>query len=402
MAAGFTFSAPSPKKSPRFFASHSGTIRDIEGSAKKRRRTEVDDDEGAYGPAHKRSNSAPDTPVPPRRQRDPEFFRAEEDATCYIQIKDVVFKIHRSLIGCAPLLAQMADEHFQRHGSVEEKPLSLILPKLDEFRAFLWVVYIPDDQLGKYKTPQEFEEVERLFCIARMTEKYDIPGVRDWVIAAIQNATSNKALMDALSSANLAYMVDQCYAHKFHMALAAVVSKWYDRLEKKEAPSVPAVQVADKYNLDELKGMAYYMHVQDMIDRQTTTDKGATHLIADPKLNQNQVLRLLKGYFSLVSMWERLRQKPVQLPMGSSCTEDKHCKCIAFWEKRWTSSVGWKRILAINSADVLASLACLRDQLMNDEEMKKPGAMDPECRLAGLEAIKKLRLKTRAELADHF
>jgi len=232
-----------------------------------------------------------------------------------------------------------------------------------------------------------------------MTDKYESPILRGWVVNAIHQAATNPVLLESCSSANLAYMVNECIAQKFDKALASVVSKWSDRLEKKDAPTVPAIHAADRHGLEDLKGIAYYLHVQDMIDRQTATRKGATHLKSDPKLSKSQVSRLLNGHWSLVSMWERLRLKPIDLPRSTKCTEEGHVKCAALWERRWISAAGWKRIMSISSADILALLACLRDQLMNDDDLK---AMDAECRLAGLEALKNFRLKTREELADHF
>jgi hypothetical protein len=77
-----------------------------------------------------------------------------------------------------------------------------------------------------------------------------------------------------------------------------------------------------------------------MLDRQTDTPKGSgTQLRVDPKLNNGQVMRLLSGYCSLVSYWERLRLKPLEFPHAlDACAVDAHrarhgdlrealCKC---------------------------------------------------------------------------
>ena len=86
------------------------------------------------------------------------------------------------------------------------------------------------------------------------------------------------------------------------------------------------MQAADKHELLNLCGVAYHVHVQDMLDRQTHTPEGGrTQLRVDPKLNNRQVMRLLPGYCSLVSYWERLRLKPLELPHASdACTIDAH------------------------------------------------------------------------------
>ncbi len=59
-----------------------------------------------------------------------------------------------------------------------------------------------------------------------------------------------------------------------------------------------------------------------------------------------------------------------------------------------------KRILCHNSADVLTLLDTMKDQLLNDEEIKS--GLHCDCRRNGLDEIKRLREKTTAGLAEHF
>ena len=74
------------------------------------------------------------------------------------------------------------------------------------------------------------------------------------------------------------------------------------RVYHKSTLPVPAMQAADKHQLLSLCGVAYYVHVQDMLDRQTHAPDGSgTQLRVDPKLNNGQVMRLLSGYCSLGS-----------------------------------------------------------------------------------------------------
>ena len=75
-----------------------------------------------------------------------------------------------------------------------------------------------------------------------------------------------------------------------------VLDKWSERVYHKITPSVPAMQAADKHELLNLRGIAYYAHVQDMLDRQTHTPEGGrTQLRVNPKLNNGRVMRLLSG-----------------------------------------------------------------------------------------------------------
>ena len=249
---------------------------------------------------------------------------------------------------------------------------------------------------------QEQSDIERFCNIASIANKYDIPKLQDWVLSAIHQTVSNTIFMDSCSSATLSLLMDVSIQFKLKNIIDVINKKWYDRLLNKSTPSVPAIQAADKHDLLEIRGMAYYIHVQDMLDRQTVTGRGATQLRADPKLNNGQVMRLLSGYWSLVSLWERTRLKPIELPQSTSCTssETHQRRCSATWERRWVSAAGWKRILGLNSADVLGLLACLRDQLSGDEDLKM--GTNSDCRMAGLEALKALKVKVQDGLADHF
>jgi len=88
------------------------------------------------------------------------------------------------------------------------------------------------------------------------------------------------------------------------------------------------------------------------------------------------------------------------LVQAPSCNNEAHQRCSATWERRWVSAAGWKRILGVNSADVLVLLACLRDQLSGDEDLKM--GTNPDCRMAGLDSLKALKAKVQDGLADHF
>lgn len=251
-------------------------------------------------------------------------------------------------------------------------------------------------------SPHEPEYLERLPWIASITRKYEMPNLRVWAESFLQGLVADTIFLSSCSSACLTHLVDTCSTFEDADKLKILVNHWMQRLENKDTPCAPAIIAADRFGLKDLRGAAYYFHLQDMVEGLTNNERGAIQLRADPKLNNGQVMRLLTGYMSLVSLWERQRMSPIPLPRaaGGACTDATHVRCGTTWERRWISAAGWKRILGINSADALALFACLRDQLMNDEDLK--AGMDPDCRLAGLEALRNLRTKIKADMADHF
>ena len=269
------------------------------------------------------------------------------------------------------------------------------------------------DELGQPPDNQDY--VDRLFLIAEMVFKYDVPKLYDWVFATLRSVANNDVYMESCSSAALTRFLELSIKCNKGATTAAIVAKWVERLWNKSTPSTPAILASDRHNLELLRGPAYYVHLLDMHDRQgSPTAYGATHLRMDEKLNTNApVIRLLGGYWSLVNIWERTRLKPIELPAAGSCcapsssngseppkATEAHAKCVAAWERRWISAAGWRRILGVSSPDILGLLACLRDQLMNDDDLK--ATLNPACRLAGLEALKALRTKMQEGLADHF
>ena len=251
--------------------------------------------------------------------------------------------------------------------------------------------------------PLDHTGAEFVILLATISHKYAFQEIHKWATEILEHtASSNSVFMESCSSATLSLMVDVAVQCNIPHLLSSVVDKWSERVYHKSTPSVPAIQAADKHELLGLRGVAYYVHVQDMLDRQThTPEGGGTQLRVDPKLNNGQVMRLLSGYCSLVSYWERFRLKPLELPhVSDACTTDAHRACMATWERRWVSAGGWKRILGYNSADILALLTCLRDQLGGDEELKK--GTTPECKAAGLDLLKTHAETTRKRLSDHF
>ena len=331
-------------------------------------------------------------------------------------------KIHQEIFQCSQDMKDLLKEHLRTNGCTsDDNPLLFSLATPEESRAFLWALYAKyDSSLPKntinsrpiltvfllfrsedLAAPAQVQsDIERFCHIASISSKYYIPKLQDWVMSAIYQTTNDTIFMDSCSSATLSALIDVSVQLKRKDMTETIQKKWYDRLIDKSAPSVPAIQAADKHHLEGIRGMAYYIHVQDMLDRQTVTGRGATQLRADPKLNNGQVMRLLSGYWSLVSLWERSRLKPIKIPQASSCTSEAHQRCSVTWERRWVSAAGWKRILGLNSADVLGLLACLRDQLSGDEDLKT--GTNSECRLAALDALKAFKVTVQDGLADHF
>ncbi|KAF9013100.1 hypothetical protein BDQ17DRAFT_1404684 [Cyathus striatus] len=325
-------------------------------------------------------------------QRDEEYYLADENANVFV--KWCTQKVHENLLYQSPLMK----EHHKRCGvTSDEAPIVLIAATVDDFRALLWGLY----RLPSAPAEEEYTDdyISLIVSLSTISHTYSYTSLHTWSLSHLKKAVETQAFMDACSSLTLSRIVDVL---ALNLPLLTIVErKWAERVVKGGTPSVPAMVAADRHSLSHLRGIAYYTHIQDMLDRQVHGDITKPSILhTDPKLSPDQVQRVLSGYLSLVTFWERFRQHPIPLPLGTDCDDEKHEACKALWERRWGSAIGWKRILGHNSADLLGLIECLQDQLRGDEELK--AGLGAVCRVKGLEGIKLRLEEARAGLSEHF
>ncbi|KAJ7017890.1 hypothetical protein C8F04DRAFT_1276234 [Mycena alexandri] len=375
---------------PRFIIQDQGTIRETRDDSpqrpRKRQRTDSGIDTGGYSDNCLASSG----PV----EDDPEFYRPEAAADCVVRVGNIRFKIQRSfLYDASPVLQDILDRH-QAATRGADAPLVLIADA-DEFRALSWALYAsPRERAAQ---PREHEDLDRLLLIAGITRQYRCASLEAWSMAAIiRTVTADSAFIASCSSALFRRIMDCAIRTHSDALLEATISQWAVRIMRGDAPCVPAILAADAHELSHFRGIAYYAHIQVMTAQQTAlTERGATQFQTDPKLSNAQVMRLLSGHWSLVSLWERLRRAPPKF----SCAQ--HCagRCVLAMEERWRVAAASSKINALSSASVLALLAAMRDLLVVDQELTQIPA---QCKLAALEAVKSTAKLVEDGLADHF
>ncbi|KAJ7835062.1 hypothetical protein B0H13DRAFT_2426144, partial [Mycena leptocephala] len=162
--------------------------------------------------------------------------------------------------------------------------------------------------------PREHDDLDRLLLIAAISRQYRCATLEIWAKAALlRTVTSNDAFITSCSSAMFKRLVDCTMRTRNDALLERTITQWALRIRAGDAPSVPAILVADTHELPRLRSITYYAHVQSMLAAQQegeggVTERGATQFATDPKLSNAQVMRLLLGHWSLVSLWERLRR----------------------------------------------------------------------------------------------
>ncbi|KAJ7133506.1 hypothetical protein C8R44DRAFT_870887 [Mycena epipterygia] len=377
---------------PRFIIQDEGTIREtrdeVPSRPRKRQRTDSGIDTGGYSDNDCLACTEP-------LENDPEFYRTEAAADCVVRIGNIRFKIEGSLLSDAsPVFQHIMREHLQATRR-PDAPL-VVIANVDEFRALLWALYAsPQERAAQ---PREHDDVDRLLLVARISRQYRCASLDTWSKAALLHTISHdNAFIASCSSALFQRLIDGAIRTHHDALRDATIAQWAARIRRGDAPCVPAILAADTHELPRLRGVAYYCHIQGMLAQQTAvTGRGATLFHADPKLSNAQVMRLLSGYWSLVSLWERLRRSA---PKFAACTEGRGGACAAVWDARWGVAAVSDKVNALSSASVLALLGTMRDQLAADPELK---GIHPQCRLAALGAVKKQAEDLEDGLADHF
>ncbi|KAJ6623605.1 hypothetical protein B0H10DRAFT_2008814 [Mycena sp. CBHHK59/15] len=380
---------------PRFIIQDGGTIREtrdeVPSRPRKRQRTDSGIDTGGYSETDCPTSAGP-------VEDDSEFYRSEPAADCVVRVASTRFKIKGSLLSDAsPVLQDILTRHLAETRRTDA-PLVLIADA-DEFRALLWALHVGPEELAAQ--PREHADFDRLLLIALISRQYRCSTFESWSMGAIlRTVASDPVFVSSCSSATFTRIIDVAVRTHHQRLLDATIAQWTARIRRADAPCVPAILAADAHELPRLRGVAYYFHIQGMIAQQTsTTERGATLFHADPKLSNAQVMRLLSGYWSLVSLWERLRRSPPKVACAAGCKMAKG-HCAAVWAERWAVAAASEKAIALSSVSVLALLAAMRDQLGTDQELAKRASA--QCRLAALDALQKTSTEFEDGLADHF
>lgn len=229
--------------------------------------------------------------------------------------------------------------------------------------------------------------------------------MRSWSLETIHKMIKDDSVfIETCSSAIFSRIVDVAIESKTPDLLRVVTTNWSTRVRLQNIPSVPAILAADRYDLFELRGVAYYTHILEMIEGQIgngITERGATQFRADPKLSNAQVMRLFSGYWSLVNFWERLRRNPPKLVCVDGCiNKTRRGICEEAWKSSWDAAAASRKVLNLSSANVLGILACMHDILSADKELVK--SLGARCRVTVLDALKHTRDELDKGMADHF
>ncbi|KAG6853087.1 hypothetical protein C0991_006981 [Blastosporella zonata] len=320
---------------------------------------------------------------------DPQFyFEDDSEASCFIRVEKIVFKLMEMRITG------------RAEPTTGRDPLELFGVSVIEFRALLWARYATEEEAKDQ--PRALDDLERLLSLSTITKTLEFSRLHDWAIESMQRAfSSDVSLVDSCSSAVLTRVIEVAVQFKAKDLLEAVVSKWCDRVRRKDSPAVPAILAADEHKLEKLRGIAYYTHLLEAIEQAPPpTDTSPLQILADPKLSSKQLNRLLSGHLALVSFSERYRRRAPKLECGEECTAEAHRACTLVWNERWCAAAGSPKVFALCSADILGLVGEMTDRLNGDGELVD--GLTKACRSAGLQTLKQGLLEAQKQLPQYF
>ncbi|KAG6919237.1 hypothetical protein DXG01_008033 [Tephrocybe rancida] len=330
---------------------------------------------------------------------DPDYYFGDDpEADCFIRVEKILFKVHSKLLFMSKLMETRITG--RPEPATGQDPLELFGVSVIEFRSLMWARYATEEDAKDQ--PRALEDLERLLSLATITKNLDFDRLHDWTLESMHRAFSSDAsLTDSCSSAVLRRVIEVATQFKAQDLLDAAVSKWCDRIRRKESPAVPAILAADAHKIERLGGIAYYAHLLETIEQATpSTSTGPLRILADPKLGTKQLTRLLSGHLALVNFSERFKRRAPKLECGEGCSAEAHRACSLIWNERWRAATGSPKVLALCSADIIGLVGEMNEHLSGDGELTE--GLTKACRCTGLLQLKQSLTDTQIQLPQYF
>lgn len=236
-------------------------------------------------------------------------------------------------------------------------------------------------------------DLNLLINLATVTHKYHFATTETWSLDAICNVMSKGSAIWK-TSPSLAVILGLAMLCEHEPLRELVISTWVSRLLSAELPPIPAILAADKYELPQLLGAAYYAQVLEM-DKTNSTFTPPS----DDELSRGQLIALLSGHWALVKRWEHLQMRPLTFQRSTGCTMHVH-GCVAMWNAQWNKHRRSETLLAYPSADILGRLQCLLALLEADELVSQQ--LTAGCRASALRELASVIVAQKITLADFF
>ncbi|KAL0069102.1 hypothetical protein AAF712_003788 [Marasmius tenuissimus] len=366
-------------------------------------------------------------------KRDPTYYF--EDGSCVLLVEDTLFNVHRTILSkdhsSFSTMFTLPQGGAEAEGRSDDNPIVLTGDKPSEFRNFLWALYsLPPDLRAVYSASAD---LTLLIDIARISNKYSFKSLETWSLDALQEYVNRKPSpllvgvggppsmsfsgaetslvsdpphmpgIESTTQLTRLFQLAQLCGHE--QLLATMISLLRQLMGKSLQYAYLAMTLADDLDLRALRGAAYL----EVMQKSTVVKRGTT--IADPSegdldedgrlvISPAQQLRLLRGYWHLTHVWERLRVAPPNFVHAPSCGATWHQHgCTQSWVEFWKDKTKGDAVLSLGLADVMNRLR----QVQKDyDRWGSATYMHHDCRMAARRSIADLIKRVEDRLPDYF
>lgn len=254
-------------------------------------------------------------------------------------------------------------------------------------------------------SPHQIEEllvkkvrrVPELLAIAEITHKYHFVEIGPWCT----NILKEVFILTTVTPMHLERMLRVAILSNDRSLFTVMVSSISTHLLKGTLAPTDILIIADRHNIHELQGVAYYAQLMALQKR----DSDELTFPTGVSLSREQRIRLLAGHWSLVRKWERLRASPFQ---DSSCTA--HGPTCAIALTTWRVFTHRQALAQYPLADVVGKVeqvwSWVQEWVQNETRVRQGGplvAFFPSvCHVAVLYAAENLPKTIQASLRDYF
>ncbi|CAL1713000.1 unnamed protein product [Somion occarium] len=367
--------------------------------------------------------------------RDDRFYLP--DADCVIRVGDTLFKVHKFLLArdssafqhmfTLPPDHSLNTRHLAQEGASDQNPIILYGESEDNFRVLLGLLYSLPHELQVYHTASV--QLPQLITLTSILNKYHFSGTCAWALCALYNVLSGgygttpaQYSLSECSERLLERIVEVACVCEHQELRNYVEERWMGRIwglnsdplngKRREKAVRRAVRVADTWGMKRLAGVAYYVLLVEMdgkIERTFSIDPSSSASSDEgtneddqtpPPLSPVQIIRLLSGHMSLVSLWDQLRRSAPAFARPDGCVFHVH-GCLSVWSSAWAEAA--RSDVTLNkyrSCDIVGRLKRMEEQLMGNTDLQC--ALTPGCRRKAMFAIRELVSSVTDGLAGHF
>lgn len=352
--------------------------------------------------------------------RHPKLYMPDGD--CVLRVETTLFKVHRFLLSrdssafenMFSIPTGDSDRQATQEGFSDDIPIVLEGESASDFEALLTVLYALPAELHELRSDPA--NVCQLLTVAEMANKYHFITTTAWALSALCAVTEcppepwrayramylpPEPLWARAPILRRLIEVAQLCGHTLLRDHA--VEKWVQLIMVGYANPLDALDVADRYGLARLRGVAYYETLVACNDRLECAyapllaaegGGAAAHALGAP-----QRARLLSGFFALVRRWERLREAPPAFARPEGCTYHAH-GCLSTWRAIWKAATQSDAMVHRPAVDVLGRLRAMQEILEADRDLRL--ALTPACRRAAMESVHELYMKEEDALPVYF